>query len=83
MSANKEGIQIELLDMPYPAIEGMKELNTPIKYVLPEVNLKKRKEVELKERVRAMAAAAVFPAWAFCFSYLLRCSLCKLTTAFC
>src|SRR5208283_5362038 len=47
ISKNKEKPQVEYLNVTYPAIEGLKEANSSIKYRLPEENLKKRREIEL------------------------------------
>jgi len=54
ISKNKEKIQVEYLDVAYPALEGLKEIGASIKYRLPEENLKKRREIELKKKVRTL-----------------------------
>jgi len=51
ISKNTEKLQVEYLDVAYPAIEGLKVTDSLIKYRLPEENLKKRREIELKKRV--------------------------------
>ena len=44
-------MQVEYLNVEYPALEGLKEADTQIKYRLPEEIFKKRREVELKKKV--------------------------------
>jgi len=51
ISRNKEKIPVECIDVAYPALEGLKEIGTFIKYRLPEAILKERKEIELKKNV--------------------------------
>lgn len=51
ISKNKEKLQVEYLNVAYPALEGLKGTDTSIKYRLPEEILKKRKEIELKKNV--------------------------------
>jgi hypothetical protein len=52
---NERELPVEYLDIAYPALEGLREINTQIKYKLPEETLKKRKEIELKKNVTTMA----------------------------
>ena len=51
ISRNKEEIQVEYLNVAYPALEGLKETDTSVKYRLPEEILKKRRAIELKKRL--------------------------------
>ena len=51
LSKNKEKLQVEYLNAAYPALEGLKDIEASIKYRLPEENLKKRREIELKKKV--------------------------------
>jgi len=51
ISKNTENLPVEYLNVAYPALEGLKEINTPIKFVLPEEILRKRREVDLKKNV--------------------------------
>ena len=48
---NKEKLQVECLNVTYPALEGLKEVNTSIRYRLPEENFKERREIELKKKI--------------------------------
>ncbi len=48
---NEEKLPVEYLDVTYPALDGLKEINPSIKYVLPEEILKKRRAFELKKSV--------------------------------
>lgn len=54
ISKNKENLQVEYLDVPYPALEGLKDTDNLIKYRLPEEDLKKRRKIELKQRLQAL-----------------------------
>jgi len=49
--SNEENLSVEYFDVKYPALEGLKDIHTPIKYRLPEEILKKRREIELKRNV--------------------------------
>ncbi|MBF0570454.1 MAG: hypothetical protein HQL12_01150 [Candidatus Omnitrophica bacterium] len=49
ISKNKENLPVECLDVACPALEGLKETNTPVKFRLPEEIIKKRREIELKK----------------------------------
>jgi len=67
ISKNKEKLQVEYLNVAYPALEGLKGTGTSIKYRLPEEDLKKRREMELKKKattsiisVCVVAAGLVF-----------------------
>ena len=51
ISHNEEKLPVEYLDVAHPALEGLKESNTQIKYILPEEIFKKRREIELKKNV--------------------------------
>lgn len=53
ISKNEENLQIECLNVKYPALEGLKAAGTSVNYRLPEESFKKRREIELKKRVRA------------------------------
>jgi len=56
----EEKLSIEYFNVPYPALEGLKEVDTLIKYVLPEEILKRRREIEIKKNVvTAVFAIAV------------------------
>ncbi len=59
ISKNKEKIQVEYLNAAYPALEGLKEIDTSIKYKLPEEIIKKRKEIELKKNVTSAIISLV------------------------
>jgi len=50
-SKNNEGLSVQYLNVAYPALEGLKIVNTPIKFVLPEEIIKRRKEAEFKNNV--------------------------------
>ena len=52
LSKNKEKIQIEYLDSYLPGMEGLINMDSSIKYRLPEEILRKRKEIELKKNIR-------------------------------
>ncbi|MDE2026952.1 MAG: hypothetical protein KGJ11_00245 [Candidatus Omnitrophica bacterium] len=52
LSQNKDRPQIEFLDVSYPAIEGLKEENSEIKFRLPEEIRQKRKKLEFERNVR-------------------------------
>jgi len=54
ISRNEEKLPVEYLNVPCPALEGLKGINTPIKYILPEEILKKRRAVELKKTMTTM-----------------------------
>jgi len=54
ISKNKENLQVEYLDVPYPALEGLKDTDNLIKYRLPEEDFKKRRKIELKQRLQAL-----------------------------
>jgi hypothetical protein len=57
ISKNNEKIPVNYLGVKYPAIEGLKEPNAQIKYVLPEEVLKKRRELELKKNFSTMTVS--------------------------
>lgn len=52
ISKNKEKLEVKCINVAYPALEGLKVIDTSIKYKLPEENFKKRREIELKKRLR-------------------------------
>lgn len=52
LAKNKDKLQVKFLDVPYPAIEGLKEEDSAIKFRLPEEIRQKRKELEFKRNVR-------------------------------
>ncbi len=52
ISKNTEKLQVEYLNVAYPALEGLKGTETSIKYRLPEENFKERREIELKKKIR-------------------------------
>jgi len=54
ISKNTEKLQVEYLNITYPGLEGLRAIDTLIKYRLPEENLRKRKEIELKKRVTTL-----------------------------
>jgi hypothetical protein len=60
ITKNDESMKVEFLDIPYPAIEGLKELETTIKYTLPEVNLKKKHDIEIKRKAKVLMASLFF-----------------------
>jgi len=51
LSRNKEEIQVEYLNVAYPALEGLKAIHTLIKYRLPEEIFKKQRAIELKKNL--------------------------------
>lgn len=70
ISKNKEEIQVEYLNVAYPALEGLKEINTSIKYRLPEEIFKKRRAVELKKSLTtAVFSLCVFVVGLFYFLF--------------
>jgi len=52
LSKNKEKIEIEYLDSYLPGMEGLINMDSSIKYRLPEEILRKRKEIELRKNIR-------------------------------
>ena len=72
ISKNEEKLPVKYLNVPYPALEGLKEINTQIKYRLPEEILKKRREIELKKNVTILVISLCMAAAGFIFSCLIR-----------
>ena len=54
---NDNSLSVELLDVQYPAIEGLKEPGTNIKYTLPEENYKKKRVIELRKKAVSFATS--------------------------
>jgi len=54
ISKNEEKLPVEYLNIAYPALEGLKDNKTEIKYRLPEEILKKRKESELRKNITTL-----------------------------
>jgi len=67
ISNNEENLPVEYLNVSYPALEGLKEINTSIKYILPEEILKKRKEIELKKNVTSVVLSLCVIGMGFCY----------------
>lgn len=70
ISKNKEEIQVEYLDVAYPALEGLKGIDTSIKYREPDEIFKKRREAELKKKLTtAVFSGCVVAAGLFYFLF--------------
>jgi len=54
---NDERLTVECLDVASPALEGLKEADTHIKYRLSEEILKQRQELELKKKLKTAAVS--------------------------
>jgi hypothetical protein len=67
ISKNTEKLQVEYFNVAYPALEGLKETGASIKYRLPEENLKKRREIELKKKVTASMISLCIVAFGLVF----------------
>ena len=70
ISQNEEKLPVEYLDIAYPALEGLKEINPQISYRLPEEILKKRKEIELRNKITTGILSVIIVALGlFCFLF--------------
>ena len=54
LSKSTEKLQIQYVNIPYPGLEGLKDIDTLIKYRLPEEEIKKKKEIELRNKIRTL-----------------------------
>jgi len=45
------GLSVDFLDCPFPALEGLKSIDTQIKYRIPEEIILERKKIELRSRL--------------------------------
>jgi len=67
ISRNVEKIPVEYLDLAYPALEGLKDLESPIKYRLPEEILRQRKELQWKKNLVTVSVSFCMFAAAFLY----------------
>ncbi len=70
ISKNADKVPVEYLDVAYPALEGLKGINTSIKYVLPEEIRKIRREIELDKSITtAIVSLCIVALGAFYFLF--------------
>jgi hypothetical protein len=67
ISKNTEKLQVDFINVAYPALEGLKVIDTPIKYRLPEENFRKRREIELRKDVKTSVVSSCMVAVGFVF----------------
>ncbi len=66
---------LEFLDITCPALEGLKAIDTLIKYKLPEEEIKKRKEIEAKKKAMTSMVSFCMVAAGFIFFVMNKCEL--------
>jgi hypothetical protein len=73
ISRNEEHLPVEYLNIAYPALAGLKEVDTAIKYILPEKIIEKRKAAAFKKSLAATALSVCIVA--FGLLYFLFCKI--------
>jgi len=67
ISKNQEGLPVQFLDLAYPALEGLKEIETNIKFVLPEEILRQRQELLFKKNLNSAVLSLFILAAGSCY----------------